>query len=318
MQRYIAFRLFYSAIILALLSVLVFFMVRLLPGDPIRAAMQSNVDLTDKSIVEDIRAQYGLDKPVTTQYAIWLRDFFRGKWGKSIGSGDQVLDMFLRRLPVTLELFLGATFWSFLIGFPVGTISALRRNSALDVVLTSNSIVMVAAPGFWVAILLIYAFAVKLPWLPPSGYIPFAEDPIGNIKSIILPTFVMGIGSGGYLARFVRSTLLEVLSLDFIRTARAKGLRERAVILKHATKPALIPIVTVIGLSWGHMVGGAFIIEFMFAIPGVGRMGVDAIFGRDFPVIQAVLIATAINVQIMNLLVDLTYGYLDPRVRVHN
>jgi len=303
-------------IILALLSVLVFFMVRLLPGDPIRAAMQSNVDLTDKSIVEDIRAQYGLDKPVTTQYVIWLRDFFKGNWGKSIGSGDQVLDMFLRRLPVTLELFAGATFWSFLIGFPVGTISALRRNSALDVGLTSTSIVLVSAPAFWVAIMLIYAVAVKLPLLPPSGYVPFFEDPIGNLKSVALPTFVMGIGSGGLLARYVRSSLLEVLGLDFIRTARAKGLRQRNVVIKHATKNAMIPIVTIIGLAWGHMVGGAFIIEFMFAIPGVGRMGVDAIFGRDFPVIQAVLIATAVNVQLMNLLVDLTYGYLDPRVRI--
>jgi peptide/nickel transport system permease protein len=318
MQRYLAFRLFYSIIILALLSVLVFFMVRLLPGDPIRAAMQSNVDLTDKSIVEDIRAQYGLDKPVTTQYVIWLRDFFRGNWGKSIGSGDQVLDMFLRRLPVTLELFVGATFWAWIVGFPVGTISALKRNSALDVFLTSNSILFVAAPPFWVAIMLIYAFAVKIPIFPPSGYVPFADDPLGNLQSVFLPSFVMGISVAGYLARYVRSTLLEVLSLDFIRTARAKGLKEKAVVIGHAAKPAMIPIVTIIGLSWGHMVGGSFIIEFMFAVPGLGRMGVDAIFGRDFPVIQAVLIATAVNVQIMNLLVDLTYGYLDPRVRVHN
>ncbi len=318
MQRYIIMRVFYSLIILALVSVLVFFMCRLLPGDPIRSTMQANVDMSDKSIIADIRAQYGLDKPLTTQYFIWLRDYFKGEWGKSIGSGDQVWDMFWRRFPVTIELFLGATFWSFIIGFPVGTISALRRNSKLDLFLTSNSILLVAAPAFWVAILLIYAFAVIYPIFPPSGYVPFSEDPIENLKSVALPTFVMGIGSGGILARYVRSTLLEVLSLDFIRTARAKGFKERAVLIKHAVKPSMIPIVTVIGLSWGQILGGAFIIEFMFAIPGIGRMAVDAVFGRDFMVMQAVIMAVAINVQFMNLLVDILYGYLDPRVRIHN
>lgn len=317
MKRYILLRILYSLIILALLSVLVFFMVRLLPGDPIRAAMQSNVDLSDESIVQDVRAQYGLDKPVPTQYIIWLRDFVRGDWGKSLGSGDEVLDMFLRRLPVTLELFLGATIWVFIFGFPLGVICALRRNSALDIILTTIAIICVSAPSFWVAIMFIYLFAVILQLLPPSGYVPFFEDPIGNLKTVLMPTFTMGILTIGLLARYVRSTLLEVLGQDFIRTARAKGLREKAVVIKHAAKPAFIPVLTVIGLSWGYMVAGSFIIEFMFAIPGVGRMGVDAIFSRDFPVIQAVLIATAINVQLANLLVDIMYGYLDPRVRVH-
>ncbi len=316
MQRYIIRRLLFAILILALFSVLAFFMVRLLPGDPIRAAMQQNVDLTDESIVQEVRAQYGLDKPVPVQYYIWLRDFFKADWGTSLGSGDAVWDMFWRRLPVTLELFLGATFWAFIIGFPLGIFSALRRNSVLDISFTTLAIIAVSAPAFWVAIILIYAFAVKLHIFPPSGFVPFFENPRDNLLSIALPTFVMGIGSAGYLARFVRSSFLEILSQDFIRTARAKGLRERPVVIKHAAKPAMIPVITVIGLSWGYMVGGAFIIEFMFAIPGVGRMGVDAIFARDFPVIQSVLIVTAMNVLLANLVVDILYGYFDPRVRL--
>ncbi len=316
MQRYIIRRLLFALLILALVSVLVFFMVRLLPGDPIRAAMQQNVDLTDESIVQEVRAQYGLDKPVPVQYYIWLRDFFKADWGTSLGSGDAVWDMFWRRLPVTLELFFGATFWAFLIGFPLGIYSALRRNSILDILFTTLAIIAVSAPSFWVAIILIYGFAVKLQIFPPSGYVPFFENPTENLLCVAMPTFVMGIGSAGYLARFVRSSFLEVLGQDFIRTAWAKGLRERPIVVKHAAKPAMIPVVTIIGYTWGFMVAGSFIIEFMFAIPGVGRMGVDAIFARDFPVIQSVLIMTAINVVFANLVVDVTYGYLDPRVRL--
>lgn len=316
MQRYIIRRILFALLILALVSVLVFFMVRLLPGDPIRAAMQQNVDLTDESIVQEVRAQYGLDKPVPVQYYIWLRDFFKADWGTSLGSGDAVWDMFWRRLPVTLELFFGATFWAFFIGFPLGIYSALRRNSILDIIFTTLAIIAVSAPSFWVAIILIYGFAVKLQIFPPSGYVPFFENPMENLLCVAMPTFVMGIGSAGYLARFVRSSFLEVLGQDFIRTAWAKGLHERPIVVKHAAKPAMIPVVTIIGYTWGFMVAGSFIIEFMFAIPGVGRMGVDAIFARDFPVIQCVLIVTAINVVFANLVVDVTYGYLDPRVRL--
>ena len=316
MQRYIIRRCLFALLILALFSLLAFFMVRLLPGDPIRAAMQQNVDLTDESIVQEVRAQYGLDKPVPVQYYIWLRDFFRAEWGKSLGSGDAVWDMFWRRLPVTLELFFGATFWAFVIGFPLGIFSALRRNSFLDILFTTLAIICVSAPSFWVAIILIYGFAVKLQIFPPSGYVPFFENPQQNLLCVAMPSFVMGIGSAGLLARYVRSSFLEILGQDFIRTAWAKGLSERAIVVKHAAKPAMIPVVTVIGLAWGFMVAGAFIIEFMFAIPGVGRMFVDGVFGRDFPVVQCVLIMTAMNVLLANLVVDILYGYLDPRVRL--
>jgi len=316
MRKYIAERLIYTVILLFLVSILIFALVRLLPGDPIAAAAMANTDLADKRIMADLRAHFGLDRPVHIQYVIWLKDFIRGEWGKSIGSGEPVMTMFLDRLPVTLELFMGATFWAFLIGFPVGIIGALRRNTKLDAFLTTGSIIGVSIPAFWEGIVFIYVFAVIFRFLPPSGYVDFFESPWENILSVIMPTFIMGTGSAGLLARYVRSSFLEVLSQDFIRTARAKGVNAHGVIRKHAFKPSMLPVITVIGLSWGYLVSGAFIVEFMFAIPGLGRMGVDAVFARDFPVLQVVLVIVALNVLLVNLLVDLSYGVLDPRVRV--
>jgi peptide/nickel transport system permease protein len=316
MRKYILERLLYTVILLFLVSILVFTLVRLLPGDPITAAAMANSDLADKTIMAELRTRFGLDQPVYIQYIIWLKDFVQGEWGKSIGSGEPVMDMFLDRLPVTLWLFVGATFWAWIVGFPVGIIGALKRNTALDAFLTTSSIVGVSIPAFWEAIVFIYLFAVVFQFFPPSGYVPFFENPWENIRSVILPTFIMGTGSAGLLARYVRSSFLEVLGQDFIRTARAKGVKPTGVILKHAVKPAMLPVITVIGLSWAGLLGGAFIIEFMFAIPGLGRMGVDAVFARDFPVLQVVLVIVALNVLLINLLVDLLYGVLDPRVRV--
>ncbi len=316
MKQYILVRLIYAAILLAFTMVILFVMVRMMPGDPIRAAVQQNADMNDERIIEEIRARYGLDKPVPVQFVMWVTDFVSGDWGKSLGSGQKVFDMFMRRLPVTMELFVLATLWTWLIGIPLGIISALKRNSWLDFSFTGISILGISIPVFWEAILLIYLFSIIFPIFPPSGYIPFSEDPLGNLMCVAMPTFVMGTQGAGVLARYVRSTLLEVIGQDYIRTARAKGLREKAVIWKHAAKPAMIPIVTVVGLAWGGIMGGAFIIEFMFAIPGLGRMGLDAVFGQDFPVIQAVGMFAVINVLLANLLTDISYVYLDPRVRI--
>jgi peptide/nickel transport system permease protein len=316
MTRYIAIRLFHAAIIVLILAVLVFVIARLIPGDSVLAAMSGSVDMSNPAVVEHVRAEYGLNDPIYIQFANWLTKFVRGDWGVSIGTGERVLDMFLRRLPVTLELFLFATIWAVGIGVPVGLLSALRRQSKLDLVLMSVTILGVSIPSFWEAIVLIYLLAIALPIFPPSGYVPFSENPWQNIMAMVLPSFVLGTHSAGLLGRYVRSSVLEVIGQDFIRTARAKGLSERAVILFHALKPALIPVVTVFGLSWGSMLAGAFFIEMIFAIPGLGRMSVDAIFQRDFPVIQATLIAVSLNILLVNLLVDLLYGTLDPRVRV--
>ncbi len=299
-----------------ILAVLVFVVARLIPGDSVLAAMSGSVDMSNPAVVEQVRAEYGLNDPIHVQFVQWLSKFVRGDWGVSIGTGERVRDMFLRRLPVTLELFLFATIWSVGIGIPVGLVSALRPQSKLDFVLMTGTILGVSVPSFWEAIVLIYLLAITLPIFPPSGYVPFVDDPWRNIAAMMLPSFVLGTHSAGLLARYVRSSVIEVISQDFIRTARAKGLSERSVILLHALKPALIPVVTVFGLSWGSMLAGAFFIEIIFAIPGLGRMSVDAIFQKDFPVIQATLIAVSLNILLVNLAVDLVYGALDPRVRI--
>jgi peptide/nickel transport system permease protein len=316
MGKYIGIRLLHALVILAIVVVLVFIIARIIPGDAIMAAMAGSVDLHDPSVVARVKELYGLDQPIPVQFVVWLGQFLRGDWGTSIGTGQKVLQMFAQRLPVTLELFVGATLWSVAIGIPAGIIGALKRNSTTDIVVTAGAIVGVSIPAFWEAIVLIYLFAVLLPIFPPSGYVPFSEDPLANLRAIVLPTFVLGTHSGGLLARYVRSSLLEVLGQDYVRTARAKGFSEAAVVARHALKPGMIPVVTVIGLSWGGLLAGAFFIEIIFAIPGLGRMSVEAIFAKDYPVLQATLIVVSLNVLLVNLLVDILYGYLDPRVRV--
>jgi peptide/nickel transport system permease protein len=316
MGKYIGIRLAHALVVLAIVVVLVFVIARLIPGDAIMAAMAGSVDLHDPTVVAKVRHQYGLDQPIFVQFAVWLGRFVRGDWGTSIGTGERVLDMFARRLPVTLELFLGATVWSIAVGIPAGIIGALKRNSTLDMAVTAGAMVGVSVPAFWEAIVLIYLFAVLLPVFPPSGYVPLSDGWLANLRAMVLPTFVLGTHSGGLLARYVRSSLLEVLGQDFIRTARAKGFSETAVIVKHALKPSMIPLVTVIGLSWGGLLAGAFFVEVIFAIPGLGRMSVEAIFQKDYPVMQATLIVVSLNVLLVNVLVDILYGYLDPRVRV--
>lgn len=316
MALYIARRLAWAVLILGFITVVVFVIVRVIPGDPIRAAMQQNVDVSDRRIVEDTRARFGLDRPIPVQFGMWLRDLASGNWGRSLQTGEPVLEMFRHRLPITLELFAGATLWAWGLGLPLGVLAALRRNSVLDVLLTTVAIAGVSVPAFWEGILLIYLLAVVTQLLPPSGFVPFTENVWLNLTSVLMPTFVIGTHSAGFLARYVRSSLLEVLNEDYVRTARAKGLGEATILRKHAGRPAAIPIVTVTGLAWGHFMAGSFLVEYVFAVPGLGRMGVDAIFAKDFPVIQATLVAVAANVLLINLLVDIAYGYIDPRVRV--
>ena len=214
MGKYIGTRLLHSLVILAIVVVLVFVIARLIPGDAIFASMAGSVDLHDPSVVERVRVQFGLDKPIVIQFLVWLANFVQGDWGTSLGTGEKVLSMFLIRLPVTLELFIGATIWALAIGIPAGIIGALKRNSGTDIAVTASSIIGVSVPAFWEAIVLIYALAVALPIFPPSGYVPFFEDPFGNIRAMILPTFVLGTHSAGLLARYVRSSLLEVMGWE--------------------------------------------------------------------------------------------------------
>ena len=318
MLNYFGERFLYAIGLLLLVSILIFGLARLLPGDPIQAASMINMDLADKDIIEDLREQFGLNRPLYIQYWLWMCDFVIGDWGISFGSGEYVLTMFLNRLPVTLELFFAAMIWSTLIGFPIGIISALKRNTWIDVFFSTHAVIGISIPVFWESIVLIYIFGVFFQILPPSGYVPFSESPFDNFLCIIMPSFVMGTHGAGLLSRYIRSSLLDELGKDYIRTARAKGLPERIVLAKHAARPALIPITTIIGLSWSYVVVGTFFVEYIFALPGLGRMGANAIFARDFPVIQATLFMAAINIVIVNFIVDIIYGYLDPRVRIHH
>jgi peptide/nickel transport system permease protein len=311
------FRLFYAVILLLGTIIITFFMTRLLPGDPIRAAMQQGFDINDEAIIQEVRAQFGLDRPVHIQFAMWTKDFFTGNWGKSLGSGQKVTDMFMQRVSVTLELFFLSLCLSWFFGVIFGVVSALKRNSMLDFTITGVSVAGLSIPVFWEAIIFIYVFAVWWQILPPSGYVPFFEDPIMNLKMVAMPTVVMATHGMAAVARYVRASLLEVVNQDYIRTARAKGLRERAVIISHAFKPAAIPVLTIFGGTFGGILGGSFIIELMFAIPGLGRMGLDAIFARDFPIIQAMAVLGSSCVLIANLITDIAYGWLDPRVRVY-
>ncbi len=315
MKRFIIKRILYAFLILFLVSILIFLLGR--AGDPIQnASISTRMGMADKEVIEALKSQFGLDKPLHVQYYLWIKNFIRGDWGTSISYREDVREMFIKRLPITLELFAGFMFWSAIIGFPFGFMAALRHNSFLDAALTTGAVIGISIPVFWQAIVMIYLFAVAAHIFPPSGYVPFSENAWENLLSIAMPTFILGTHSAGIISRYVRSSLLEVLGQDYIRTAYAKGLRERAVLIRHALKPSLIPVTTVLGLEWGYMVAGSFIVEYMFAIPGLGRMSMNAIIAGDFPVIQATLILVAINIILINFMIDLVYGFLDPRVRI--
>jgi peptide/nickel transport system permease protein len=319
MKRYILKRLLYALLTLWLTSMLIFAIARILPGDPVQGVlMASHMGAVDSNVIEGIRAQFGLNQPLIVQYLIWVKNFITGDWGVSIASGEKVFDMFMKRLPITFELFVCSVLWSMLIGFPCGIISAVKRGGFIDRLLSAGAVLGLSLPVFWEGIILIYLFSVMLHILPPSGFVPFSDSIKGNLLSIAMPSFIMGTQGAGLISRYVRSSLLEVLGQDFIRTAYAKGYNEIEVLLRHALKPALLPVATVTGMTWGYVTAGSFIVEYMFAIPGLGRMGVNAIFSSDFPVIQATLIIVAINILAVNLLVDLQYGYLDPRIRVQS
>jgi peptide/nickel transport system permease protein len=317
MLKFLANRILNGLIVLIIVVVLTFVFTRLLPGDAFLAqiqAMQTDVDA--KETVARLKAYYGLDKPIPIQFVNWLTNFVQGDWGESMNRGEDVRKMFTSRFRVTLELFVHVNFWIFIIGIPAGIISALKRNTRVDTAVTTAALISLSIPAFWLAIVMIYVLAVMFPIFPPFGYVSFDKDPIGNIMSLAMPGFVIGSAIAGIMTRYVRSGMLEVLRQDYVRTARAKGLPESTVIIVHALKPSLIPIVTLTGLIWIGLIGGIVIIEEIFAIPGLGRMFFYGIIGRDFPVIQAFLVVNSIIILSLNVVVDIVYGLLDPRIRI--
>jgi peptide/nickel transport system permease protein len=297
--------------ILFLVSIILFTIISLLPGD---AAMGVVGDSVNQEDLVRIRSELGLDKPIYERYADWLGKVMQGDLGYALKSRQPVTEIIKLRLPVTVELTFLAMLISTIIAVPAGIFSALRRNSGWDVANGIISMIGIAMPPFWMGILLILFFSVWLDWLPSSGYENFFTDPVSNLEHLAMPAFTIGFAFAATIMRQTRSSMLEVLGEEYVVTARAKGLRETVVIWKHALRNALIPVVTVISMQMGRMIGGAVVTEIVFALPGIGREMVDSIIARDYPVVMALILVTAICVVMTNTLVDILYVVIDPRI----
>jgi peptide/nickel transport system permease protein len=298
--------------VLFIVSIAVFSIIHFIPGDP--AKIIAGPDATPEQL-ETLRRRLKLDQPVWIQYLIWLRNVCTGNMGNSFINNYPVSKMIALRVPATLELAIAASIVALLISFPLGITSAVRQGSMVDFASTVFSALSFAVPGFWLAILLILLFSLQFKLLPPSGRPDFSEQPVEHLKSLIMPALTLGIGIAAKLARYLRSSMLEVLNQDYVRTARAKGLRERAVIYGHALRNALIPVITVLGLQTGDLLSGAIIVESIFAWPGVGRTTVQAISWRDYSLLQADVLYIVLAFLLINLLADLAYAFVDPRIR---
>jgi peptide/nickel transport system permease protein len=299
---------------LLLVTVLVFTLTRVLPGDPARLLLGEEAT---PELVAQIREELGLNRPILVQYADWLWGLVRGDLGHSIRGNEPVAPIIWQKLPTTLELSLFSLLVAIVIGIPAGVLAALRRNTAIDAGVTVMALSGVSIPNFFLGILLIYVFSIRLAWIPPSGYVEPWVDLQKNLLLMLMPAITLGTALAGAIARFTRNSMLEVLSQDYVRTARAKGLEGRVVVYKHALRNAAIPVVTVIGLQLGGLLGGAVVTEQVFSIPGFGRLLVDSVFNRDFPVLQAVVLISALAVFLINVLTDLLYAAIDPRIRYH-
>ena len=312
MSRYLFGRIFHMVLVLLGISVAVFLMLKLTPGDP--AATLLGVQATPEEL-KRVQHAMGLDRSWATQFAIWFGNVLRGDLGVSYISKKSVAELILTRFPVTFELTIFAMLLAAAVGIPAGILSASRRYSGLDYSITSFALFGVSMPSFWFGILLILLFSLYLRWLPASGYASMQRGLWEHLKHLFLPALSLGLFLSGSLARFTRSSMVETLAQEFIRTGRAKGLSERVVIYKHALKNAMIPTVTVLGLQFGFLMGGAVIIEQVFAYPGVGWLALIAISQRDYPVVQGVVLVVAAVFAVTNLLVDIAYTWLNPRIR---
>jgi peptide/nickel transport system permease protein len=302
-----------AVMVLLLGSVLIFLGVRALPGDP--ALVMAGEDASP-ALVASIREEYGLDRPLPVQYVEYLRQTLSGNLGRSTQDQLPVTTILAQRLPVTLELTVLAMLVAVTVGVLAGIVAAVRRGRAADYVATGFGLAGLSIPHFWLGLLAILLFSVTLRWLPASGYVPFTEDPVGNLQRMLLPTLVLGMGFAAVLMRQTRSAMLSALSADYVRTARSKGLPERAVVGVHALRNSLTTVVTVLGLQLGALISGAVVTEQIFVIPGFGKLTVDAVLTRNYPVIQAVVLVTVTAYVVINLLVDIVYAFLNPRIRL--
>jgi len=297
--------------LLFFVSLIAFILTDLLPGDA--AIEKVGLEATQQQL-EAAREELGLNDPMPVRYFTWLTNALQGDLGKSLRSGEPVTEVLLRRISVTVELAVLGTAFAVLLGVPAGILSARFRAGWIDAVINFLALSGMAIPYFWLGLLLIMLFSLGLHWVPPSGYVSFTEDPLQHLRLMALPTMTIAVAFAATMMRQTRASMLEVMTADYIRTARAKGLSERKVVLKHGLRNALVPVITVMGLQLGTLLGGAIITETVFALPGLGRMMVDGIFRRDFPIIQGALLATVIGVVLTNLATDALYRFVNPRI----
>jgi peptide/nickel transport system permease protein len=305
-------RLFQLIPTLFFVSILIFSLQKLLPGDP---ALVMAGEERDPAVIEQIRHQYRLDQPLPVQYLYWVKGVFSGDLGESLRIKVPVVTLIAQKLPVTMQLAGMAIIIAFLIGIPAGIISAVKKGTAWDYAANIFALWGISTPNFWLGMMLIFLFSIELNWLPASGYVPLSENWRASLASTILPAFVLGNAIAGILMRHTRSAMLGVLDSDYIRTARAKGLSEPAVIIKHALRNALTPVITLGALELGTLLSGAVLTEQIFSVPGFGKLIVDAVFNRDYAVVQGVVLVTATTYIALNLIADLAYVLVNPRLR---
>ena len=313
MGRFVLRRLAQSAVVLLGVTLVVFLLLQLVPGDPVRLALGTRYD---QDTYDALRERSGLNRPLPVQYLSYVGNAITGDLGVSFRSGQPVTSIVVERMPATLSLAVAALVFALVVAFPLGVLSAVRNGSALDHATRIFSQFGVSVPDFWMGILGIIVFAGVLGWVPPSGYTPFTEDPLDWAHHIVLPAVTVGLVTAAILTRFIRSSVLEAMSEDYVRTAQGKGLHPRVVVVRHVLRNALIPVVTVAAVQLAGLLGGVIVIEVLFAWPGIGRLTYDAVQARDYPVLQGAVLLVAALFLLVNLLVDVLYAKLDPRISV--
>jgi peptide/nickel transport system permease protein len=311
--KYILNRLLISIPVLFGISILAFFVVRIVPGDTVTAMLGSNYNEEQASV---LRAKYGLDQPLIVQYGLWISNIFQGDFGYSHFTNKPVLTTIIERLPVTVELTILSVLLALIIALPLGTIAAIRRNTPIDYGASFFGMLGISIPNFWLGTIMIIVISLTFGLLPSGGFVPISDGIIANVKSLILPVIALGTAVGAVVMRMTRSSMLEIVGQEYIKMARAKGVSNQRLIFKHALKNAFIPIITVIGIQTGYLLGGSVVIEQIFSLPGLGRLALQAITNRDYALLQGTILFIACTFVLINLIVDIIYGLLNPKIRL--
>lgn len=313
MQTYILKRLLLLIPVLFIVSVIIFSIIHLIPGDP--ATVLLGTEAADPELLARLKSSLGLDKPLHVQYILWLGRVFRGDLGRSVRTGEPVLKLILQRFPFTLELAVYALFLAVIAAIPMGTIAATSSSRAVDLTFQTMALFGLSVPAFWSGTMFILLFSVYLGWFPIISFPSFTEEPLKNLQGFFLPALTVAIPNAAAMARMARAAVLEVSRQEYVKTARAKGLPEKIVVFKHILKNAMVPIITLIGIISGYLLGGTIIVEQVFAIPGLGRLSVESVIQRDYPLLQAVVLFITVGFVMVNLMVDLLYVFLNPKIR---